>query len=269
MKRVRSSDGTRLAVHETGTADAPVLVCVHGYPDDHTVWDGLAAQLTGEFRVVCYDVRGAGASDVPATTSGYRIPLLVDDLFAVLDDVAPGQPVHLVGHDWGSVQLWPALSDPRAKDRIRTFTSISGPSLDHAAVWLRSRKANVRARLRQLGHSYYTLLFQLPRVPELAIRRGLFDRAVGRRPQSDQTNGLNLYRANMFAALRGPQPPQIDIPVQVIAPGGDPFVTSVFAAEAPAPFVPNLKLRLIEGGHWVVKDDPALIAGFVRNFAAA
>lgn len=269
MTRVRSSDGTCLAVYESGASDAPVLVCVHGYPDDHTVWDGLAAQLADEFRVVTYDVRGAGASDAPAGRAGYRIPLLVDDLFAVLDEVAAGQPVHLIGHDWGSVQLWPALVDARAAGRISTFTSISGPSLEHASIWLRTRGGNAHARLRQLAHSYYTLLFQLPRLPELAIRRGAFDRAVGRRSHTDQANGLNLYRANMFAALRGPRPPEIGLPVQVIAPGADPFVTSVFAAEAPAPFVRDLTVHLIEGGHWIVRDDPAVIAGFVRNFATS
>jgi pimeloyl-ACP methyl ester carboxylesterase len=216
---------------------------------------------------VTYDVRGAGASDAPADKSGYRIPLLVDDLYAVLDKVAPGRPVHLLGHDWGSVQSWPALTDPRATGRIRTFTSISGPSLEHATIWLRSRGANAGARLRQLGHSYYTLLFQMPRLPEFAIRRGIFDRAVGKRSHSDQANGLNLYRANMFAALRAGRPPRIDIPVQVIAPGGDPFVTAVFATEAPAPFVPKLTTRLIEGEHWVVKSNPGLIADLVRNFA--
>ena len=267
MTRVRSSDGTQLAVYESGPADAPVLVCVHGFPDNHAVWDRLTAELETDFRVVRYDVRGAGASDASADKTGYRIPLLVDDLFAVLDEVAPGSPVHLLGHDWGSVQLWPALTDPRAAGRVASFTSISGPSLDHASIWLRNRKARLGARLRQFGHSYYTLLFQLPRVPEAAIRRGLLERTVGKRSKADQLNGLNLYRANMFAALRAPRPGSIDVPVQVIAPGADPFITPVCATEAPAPFARNLRTRLIEGGHWVVKDDPALIADYVRDFA--
>ena len=104
-------------------------------------------------------------------------------------------------------------------------------------------------------------------MPEAAIRRGLLERTVGKRSRSDQLNGLNLYRANMFAALRAPRPHSIDVPVQVIAPGADPFITPVCATEAPAPFASNLRTRLIEGGHWVVKDDPALIADYVRDFA--
>ena len=190
----------------TPVATGPVIVAVHGYPDDHSVWDGLTALLADDHRVVRYDVRGAGASDVPPSRAGYRMPHLVDDLFAVIDHV--GEPVHLVGHDWGSIQSWPALTDPRAHGRIRGFTSISGPSLEHATVWLRGLRRDPRSRLRQLAHSYYTLLFQLPALPELAVRRGLMDRVVGPRSHADQANGVNLYRANMFGALRhGPSRP--------------------------------------------------------------
>ena len=46
---VTSADGTRIAVHESGNPGGPVLVAVHGYPDNHTVWDGVVAQLAGRF----------------------------------------------------------------------------------------------------------------------------------------------------------------------------------------------------------------------------
>lgn len=272
MTSVRSADGTNLAVYESGARDRPVLVAVHGYPDDHTVWDGIAELLADRFRLVTYDVRGAGASDAPANRAGYRMPQLVDDLYAVLDAVAPDRPVHLLAHDWGSIQTWPALADARAAGRIASFTSISGPSLDHAAVWLRGMRSDPKPRLRQLAHSYYTLLFQLPALPELAIRRGLLDRAVGRRgPQghSDQANGLNLYRANMFASLRAPAPGRIDLPVQVITPLDDPFVTPALAAEAPRPFAADLRVEAVPGGHWAVKTDPQRFADRVADHAAA
>jgi pimeloyl-ACP methyl ester carboxylesterase len=267
--RVRSSDGTGIAIYESGTRDGTVVVAVHGYPDDHQVWDGIAASLGDSFRVVTYDVRGAGRSDAPATKAGYRIPLLIDDLLAVLDAVAPGRRVHLLAHDWGAIQSWAALGDPRLDGRIASYTSVSGPSLDHARVWLRGITRRPAPRLRQLAHSYYLLLFQLPRLPEQAVRRGLVDRAVGKRNHADQINGLNLYRANMVAGLKSSTPRRIDIPVQVLAPADDAFVTPPLATEAPVPFVPNLHTRVISGDHWVVKQNPDLIAGYVRDFAAA
>lgn len=269
MTSVRSTDGTNLAVYETGTPAGPALVAVHGYPDDHGVWDGMSALLADRFRVISYDVRGAGASDVPTSKAGYRMAQLVDDLYAVLDAVAPDQPVHLLAHDWGSIQTWPALSDPRAAGRISSFTSISGPSLVHAAAWLRGLRSDPRPRLRQLAHSYYTLLFQVPRLPEFAIRRGLLDRAVGRRSHADQANGLNLYRANMFAGLRAAAPGRIDLPVQVITPVDDPFVTPALAAEAPRPFAAELRVEAVPGGHWAIKTDPDRFAELVAEHVAA
>ena len=53
----------QLAVYEEGLPDGPVLVCIHGYPDDHRVWDGVVDALSSRYRVVRYDVRGAGESD--------------------------------------------------------------------------------------------------------------------------------------------------------------------------------------------------------------
>lgn len=281
-QRVTSSDGTTLAVFESGPSSGPVIVAVHGYPDNHAVWDGVAALLVDDYRVVTYDVRGAGESDHPTTRSAYRISLLVDDLIAVLDAVEPHRPVHLLAHDWGSVQAWPALTDERLAGRIASFTSISGPSLDHVGVWMRALPRHPKAGLKQLAESYYTLLFQLPKIPEAAARAGLLDRAIaiaGKRSRSsaavdvastrglaDKINGLNLYRANMLGTLSRPRPKPIHIPVQVIAPRTDPYITPAVAFGAPEPYVQNLRTRVISGGHWVVSERPDVIDGCVREF---
>ena len=60
---ITSTDGVRLAVQEHGDRRNPTLVAIHGYPDNHTIWDGLVPLLTGRFHVVTYDVRGAGDSE--------------------------------------------------------------------------------------------------------------------------------------------------------------------------------------------------------------
>jgi pimeloyl-ACP methyl ester carboxylesterase len=52
----------RLAVYVSGPREAPPLVLVHGYPDSAAVWEPVRAQLDGRYRVITYDVRGAGAS---------------------------------------------------------------------------------------------------------------------------------------------------------------------------------------------------------------
>jgi NAD(P)-dependent dehydrogenase (short-subunit alcohol dehydrogenase family)/pimeloyl-ACP methyl ester carboxylesterase len=263
---VTSTDGFRLALYESGPASAPVLLAVHGYPDDHSVWDGVTAHLAPQLRVVRYDVRGAGLSDAPTATRSYRLDQLVDDVITVLDDVAAEGQVQLLGHDWGSTQLWAALDDPRLRGRIGGFTSISGPSLDHAAAWLRAAARHPLAAAGQSAHSAYTLLFRLPRLPELAIRAGVIDR-TGSTDHDDQLHGLALYRANMSAMGRA-RPVPIDVPVQVLAPTDDPYIRPALALGAPAPWVPDLFAREIPGGHWIVRDRPAVVAECVREFTA-
>src|SRR5262245_45927210 len=113
QRRVNGA-GLSLAVTESGAYDdpsAPIIVLVHGFPDTSAVWDLVVERLAGKYHVVTYDVRGAGDSDTPLLAEGYRLPLLVDDLRAVVDAVSPDRPVHLVGHDWGSIQAWEAVLD--------------------------------------------------------------------------------------------------------------------------------------------------------------
>lgn len=288
-QHVSSADGTRLAVYDLGAppeqADAPVLVAVHGYPDNHAVWDGVAAALADTFRVVSYDVRGAGGSDKPAQRDAYRIERLVEDLRAVLDTVSPERPVHLLAHDWGSIQGWAALSEPALAGRIASYTSISGPSLDHAAVWLRAAKHHPGAAAKQLAESYYTALFQMPKAPEALIRHGVLDRLLGAaaplgrsslavphhvtRTQADKINGLELYRANFPRHMGHPRPAPVDVPVQVIAPRHDPYVSVALQTQAPRPWARTLRTRVVSGGHWVIGDRPDVIARLVREFTTA
>ncbi|MGY2877113.1 pimeloyl-ACP methyl ester carboxylesterase [Marmoricola sp. URHA0025 HA25] len=268
---VSSTDGVRLAVHESGRSDRPVIVAVHGYPDNHAVWDGVAGELAGDYRFVSYDVRGAGESDKPAGRAAYRIDQLGDDLLAVLDAVSPDAPVHLLGHDWGSIQLWQPLSEPRLAERVATFTSVSGPSLDYVGAWFRGR-GHGRATLRQLVSSTYVVAFQVPAVPELVLRRAPVERVAGgsfRRSAADKTNAINLYRANVTRRVLRPRPAPVPVPVLVLAPVDDPYVRLPMATQSPVPYVDDLTVEEIPGGHWVVTEQPDLVAARVRAFVGS
>jgi pimeloyl-ACP methyl ester carboxylesterase len=276
-REVTSPDGVRLAVYESGATDAPTIVAVHGYPDNHTLWDDMAQLLGTDFHVVTYDVRGAGASDKPANRDAYRMARLTDDLIAVLNATCPDRPVHLVGHDWGSIQLWPALVDERLAGRVASFTSISGPSLDYSGAWLRQVTRHPRGSLRQLAHSYYIMMFQLPVLPEMLARRGIVARAVERaggtprapHRNADALHGVQLYRANMLQRVTRPHNVPVDVPVQLVVADKDPFATPELVVGATTPRVPDLTVVPVSGGHWLVRQQPAVFADLIRNFAEA
>jgi NAD(P)-dependent dehydrogenase (short-subunit alcohol dehydrogenase family)/pimeloyl-ACP methyl ester carboxylesterase len=280
-RRVVSADGTALAVFETGDPALPTVVAVHGYPDNHTLWAGVVEHLATDYHVVTYDVRGAGASDAPPERAGYRLPRLVEDLAAVLDATSPQAPVHLLAHDWGSIQAWAAVTDRRFASQIASYTSISGPSLGHASAWLRAAARHPGASANQLLRASYIPLFLAPRLPEAICRSGVPDRLVslrdrllgsarardhGCRQLQDQINGLQLYRANMRGGLPPPLARRTDVPVQVLAPLRDLFVSRALQTDAPRPFVTDLRTRTVVGGHWVPATRPDVIARCTKEF---
>ena len=67
--------------------------------------------------------------------------------------------------------------------------------------------------------------------------------------------------------MRAPRPPEVRIPVQVIAPRHDMHVSPALQAEAPAPYVPDLRVTRVDGSHWVVSRDPAVVARLFADFA--
>ncbi|WP_433471955.1 SDR family oxidoreductase [Spirillospora sp. CA-142024] len=279
-RRVRG-DGVDLAVYEQGDRSNPTLLLVHGYPDTHAVWDEVAGRLAGRFHVVRYDVRGAGASSRPFGSRRYTFDYLMSDMRAVLDATAPERKVHLVGHDWGSIQSWEAACT--MPDRFASFTSISGPCLDHVAHWMRRNlarptPANLRRAAGQAIRSWYIYFFQTPLLPELLWRAGMagpFSKALqlgegipvrdghpARTMARDAAAGVGLYRANMIRRLRRPRDRRTDVPTQVIVPTRDLFVSPHLVGGL-AGRVPNLSLRPIAAGHWVPRSHPGVVARWI------
>ena len=283
--RIDAGD-VKLAVTRRGNPAHPTVVLVHGYPDTQAVWDELAGLLADRFHVVSYDVRGAGASTAPSSTADYTFPLLTGDLEAVIRAVSPDRPVHLVGHDWGSLQCWEAVSTPRLAGRVASFTSMCGPSIDQAAAWLRRRALRgprgVADLAHQLARSWYIGFFQLPGLPELAWRGGLGRRwgsriaAEGTSPRpghpagtitQDGINGLSLYRANMMRRTSRPRPAKVDVPVQVIIASGDRYIAEQTQLSARG-YASRLWLRRVRAPHWIQRTHAAQLAGWIAEFTA-
>ncbi|MEX3923332.1 alpha/beta fold hydrolase [Paraburkholderia sp. BR10936] len=265
------SDDVRLAVYVSGPNDAPPVVLVHGYPDSARIWSAMRSELETRFRVIAYDVRGMGASEAPRAQSGYALAQLARDLFAVANATCGAQPFHLLAHDWGSIQCWEAVTDPANASRIASYTSISGPCLDH--VFLKPRVP------AQLLKSWYIAFFHLPFVPELAWRLGgaalwpWWLRKTERvrvepdpRQLRNALNGLQLYRANFLACARRPRERSTRIPVQFIVPRFDRYVTPAMS-EGIERWLGQHQREIIAAPHWAVVSEARQIAARFTRFA--
>ncbi len=280
---VKSGD-VELAVYRWGEqADRPTLVLVHGYPDSASIWRPLAELLAERYQVVAYDVRGAGRSSRPKRTADYDLEYLVEDMAAVVDAVSPEWPVHLLGHDWGSIQSWEAVTTERLSGRIASYTSISGPSLDHAGDWMRRRLRSgspekMALVARQLAHSWYIGMFHLPALgpaawtlgldklwPKILARTEGIDAEISPTQARDGSAGVKLYRANFTKRVWKPRPRHTEIPVQLILPKRDPFMVPEIWDDLPQ-WAPKLWRREIDAGHWLQVSHPQQLAEWVGEF---
>lgn len=276
---VATSDQQRLAVRTFGDISKPALVLVHGYPDHQEVWKNVIVYLPDYF-IVTYDVRGAGDSSIPKYIRDYRLELLSMDLEEVVNAVLPGQSFHLVAHDWGSIQSWESVTDPRFEGRILSFTTISGPCLDHAAFWMRNQFKHNRSRFfKQLSKSWYIAMFQLPWLAPTAwnffnperwgkIIRELEDKEglpLNQNIVKDGKYGVGLYRANFIPRLLKPRERYAICPVQAIVLKRDNFVSPQLVDEMPK-WVQTFSRVELDANHWAILSQPKLIAESIREF---
>jgi NAD(P)-dependent dehydrogenase (short-subunit alcohol dehydrogenase family)/pimeloyl-ACP methyl ester carboxylesterase len=282
--------GVELCVAELGDPSGPTVVLVHGYPDSKEVWSEVAARLADRFHVVLYDVRGHGRSTAPRPLrGGYTLEKLTDDFLAVADAVSPDRPVHLVGHDWGSVQAWEFTTVRRTEGRIASFTSMSGPSLDHFGHWINTRiKRPTPRRVGQLlgqgAKSWYVYALHTPVLPELAWRGPLgktWPRILERLERvpgdgyptsslpTDAAHGAWLYRDNIRARLRRPRADAYaHAPVQLITPLGDAFLSERLY-DGLEQWVPQLTRRTLQARHWIPRSRPDQLAAWITEFVTS
>jgi NAD(P)-dependent dehydrogenase (short-subunit alcohol dehydrogenase family)/pimeloyl-ACP methyl ester carboxylesterase len=275
-------DGVALHVVRSGPSDAPTIVLVHGYPDTHACFGLAAAKLAERFHVVAYDVRGAGASAAPATSEGYRLAHLHADLRAVIDAVSPNRPVHLVGHDWGAIQAFSFVDDPKSAARVASLTIAAAPHLGHAKHRLRTELRSgspsaMLGALRQALSSHYIGLFKLEGLaehvletygerlmPNALARAGVRNASWSAARTKDAIAGLALYRENIDLFAPEPIPSRITVPVQTISCLGDRFVTR-WIMQSAVPFVDELFVRESVSGHWLPLEHPERFASYVTE----
>lgn len=286
-ERLVRTPEVELCVAEYGSSTLPTVVLLHGYPDSKEVWTRVAVRLADRFHVVLYDVRGHGRSTAPSPLrGGFRLERLTDDFLAVADAVSPHRPVHLVGHDWGSVQGWEFATVGRTKGRIASFTSVSGPSLDHFGLWIKDRTSRPTPRraaqlLAQTTRSWYIYALLTPVLPELAWRGVLgrqWPRLLARAERTpadgyptpslpeDAAHGVWLYRDNVRSRLGRPRPDAFaHVPVQLIIPTGDPFL-STHVYDDLERWAPGLLRRSLPAKHWLPRTRPDQLARWIDEF---
>jgi haloacetate dehalogenase len=115
-------------INVASRGNGPPLLLLHGYPESHLIWRGVAPQLAKEYYVVCPDLRGYGDSSKPegaSDHSNYSKRVMAQDMIEVM--AALGHRQFLVaGHDRGGrVAYRLALDHPEAVKRLALLDIVS------------------------------------------------------------------------------------------------------------------------------------------------
>jgi epoxide hydrolase 4 len=275
----RDVNGVRL--HCAVAGSGPLIVLLHGFPEFWYSWRHQIPLLAEHFTVVAPDMRGYNLSDKPPCVSDYALPTLVEDIAQLIESFGAERAV-VAGHDWGAIVAWAiAMSRPTYVDRLIIM------NVPHPRLFAQHLLTNGRQRRRSL----YAFFFQLPWLPEIALRannyafieqafRGMavhrerFDdevieqyRAAIARPGA-LTAALNYYRALGRSGLTplSAIDPVVRQPT-LVAWGERDVALGKELNEGLERYVPDLTLHYIaDASHWVQQDRPDLVNDHLRAF---
>ncbi|MET0375278.1 MAG: alpha/beta hydrolase [Rhizorhabdus sp.] len=97
-------DGARIRVRIDGPADAPPILLIHGFTFSLESWDGWAADLARDHRVIRYDLTGHGLSD-PDAKGKYGTAHRVEQLARLMNKLGVAKAV-IAGNSFGGLIAW-------------------------------------------------------------------------------------------------------------------------------------------------------------------
>jgi pimeloyl-ACP methyl ester carboxylesterase len=292
FRLVALSTGVTLNVATAGDAARPSVIFLHGFPESHRTWRGLAPLLESDFHLVMPDQRGFAGSDRPQSVADYSADKATDDIFALADALGL-ERFALVGHDWGGAIAWSAAL--RGDPRLERLAIINAP---HPVIFQKSVVENAEQR----AASQYINAFRVPGFEQAVEGMGLetfFEKTFGNHvdltsiPQTEKrqyladwaqpgalTAMLNWYRASRLMVpppgLSVPIPdwllkafPKVEVPTIVIWGMRDSALLPV-QLEGLDLLVSDLAIeRIADAGHFAPWEKPQAVAAALKPFLAA
>jgi pimeloyl-ACP methyl ester carboxylesterase len=291
IRRART-DTLEIGYEEHGRPDAPVVMLLHGFPDDARAWDGVVPRLLGAgYRVIVPYLRGYGPTWFldPAAPRMAQQCALGQDLVDLMDALHLGQ-VSLVGQDWGARTV--CIAAALHPERVRTLVTFGGYAIQNIAKAANPGDPEQEARL------WYQWYFNTERGRSgLARNRREICRLLWRTwspgwrfddatldrtaPSFDNPDFVDVvihsYRHRHRNAPGEPRfetdearlaaRPPIQVPTLVLH-GADDTVDPVHTSEGEAHLFPKGYMRQVirNAGHFAHREQPAVVSDAVITF---
>jgi pimeloyl-ACP methyl ester carboxylesterase len=236
------------------------LVLVHGVPDTHRMWEPMLAHLKRR-DVIAPSLPGFGVpvpAEFDATKEAY-VDWLIDEVERF------GEPVDVVGHDWGSLLVQRLVSV--RPDLIRTWACGDGP-VDADYVWHDTAQQWQTPQVGEQLMSMFTPELLADALVGAGVPRAYARESVQFVDDRMKQCILKLYRSAVNVGREWQAGVEkVTRPALILWSKDDPYVAPVFAERLAARV--RGELVLLEGcGHWWPLERPAEAAAALERFWA-
>jgi pimeloyl-ACP methyl ester carboxylesterase len=153
-----TANGVQFSYFEAGSADGPLALCLHGFPDSAHTWRFLLPELAAAgFHAVAPFLRGYAPTAIPSD-GRYQIGALARDANSLHEALGGTEDAVIIGHDWGALTAYAAVA--HQPDRWRRAVTAAVPPTASIGMSLFT--------YAQLQRSWYMFFFLSP-MAEIAL----------------------------------------------------------------------------------------------------
>jgi pimeloyl-ACP methyl ester carboxylesterase len=256
------SAGARIYWEEHGAGDPLLLIQGLGYTIE--MWFRVLGPLAAKYRVIVFDNRGVGRSDV--TPGPYLVPMMVADTAAVLD-AAGVDSAHVLGISLGGLYAQElALTHPdRVRSLVLAATFAPGPSIALASPEFYAKEA---ARRQMSAEQSVRAILEYTYDPETPAERVEEDIRV-RLANFPSLEGYNAQVGWVGTFESEARVGAITAPTLVLHGETDRFVVPENGRNL-ARFIPGAKLVMVpHASHLMFTDQPEFTVATILEFLAS
>lgn len=273
---------------------SPLIILLHGFGEYWYAWNEIMPELARKgFHVVAPDLRGFHLSDRPNLIKDYEMKFLINDIKKLIENLGAEKAI-IIGHDWGGAITW-ELADTYP-ELCHLIIVLNCP---HRGAYAKNIKKDLFVNLKQSLRSWYIYFFQIPILPELALKFGHFNWAeynfrgwaINKKAFSDEriekykaalalpgalTAQLNYYRANILgdygkdiirAVLGLKKFNKIRVPAMLIWAENDIALEKSLTFGMDEFFEKKIEVKYIPNcSHWVHIEQPKEVILLIENF---
>lgn len=256
--RIAEVNGTNIHYKDTDVDNAPTIVFSNSLGSDLRIWDRLCHYLEKKYRIIRYDSRGHGLSDISNTP--YSIKLLADDLASLLEFLKIDNAIICGISVGGLVAQQLATTHPQIVNGLVLCNT--APKIGNEELWIdriKKVKSNgINAQADIIIDRWFSSKFKSEKKTEIAGWSNMLTRTT---VDGYISTCEAIKNADLHAGTE-----QITVPTLCIA-GNEDIVTSPKDVQDMAMMMNDATFKRIDdAGHLPPIEKPEILAFHINEF---